>query len=57
MKIFVAVWAAVGVLLTGAVAMAQPAKSTIVLVHGAFANSSSCSSAWFFAVRAVAPKF
>src|SRR5215831_11001570 len=41
MKIFVAVWALVGVLLTGAVATAQPAKPTIVLVHGAFADSSS----------------
>jgi hypothetical protein len=41
MKIFVAVWAAVGVLLTGAVATAQPAKPTIVLVHHAFADSSS----------------
>jgi hypothetical protein len=33
MKIFVAVWAFVGLLLTGAVATAQPAKPTIVLVH------------------------
>src|SRR6516225_6466343 len=41
MKIFVAVWAFVGLLLTGAVATAQPAKPTIVLVHGAFADSSS----------------
>ena len=41
MKIFVAVWALVGLLLTGTVATAQPAKPTIVLVHGAFANSSS----------------
>ena len=41
MKIFVAVWAFVGLLLTGTVATAQPAKPTIVLVHGAFANSSS----------------
>jgi hypothetical protein len=41
MKIFVAVWAFVGLLLTGTVATAQPAKPTIVLVHGAFAYSSS----------------
>ena len=41
MKIFVAVWALVGLLLTGTVATAQPAKPTIVLVHGAFADSSS----------------
>jgi pimeloyl-ACP methyl ester carboxylesterase len=41
MKIFVAVWAFVGLLLTGTVATAQPAKPTIVLVHGAFADSSS----------------
>ena len=41
MKIFVAVWAFVGLLLTGTVATAQPAKPTIVLVHGAFANLSS----------------
>src|SRR6516162_2889194 len=41
MKIFVAVWAFVGLLLTGAVATAQPTKPTIVLVHGAFADSSS----------------
>ena len=41
MKIFMAVWAFVGLLLTGTVATAQPAKPTFVLVHGAFANSSS----------------
>jgi pimeloyl-ACP methyl ester carboxylesterase len=41
MKIFVAVWAFVGLLLAGPVATAQPAKPTIVLVHGAFADSSS----------------
>src|SRR6476646_8227484 len=41
MKIFVAIWAFVGLLLTGTIAMAQPAKPTIVLVHGAFADSSS----------------
>ena len=41
MKIFVAVWTLVGLLLTGTVATAQPAKPTIVLVHGAFADSSS----------------
>ena len=41
MKIFVAVWAFVGLLLMGAVATAQPTKPTIVLVHGAFADSSS----------------
>ena len=41
MKMFVAIWAFVGLLLTGAVATAQPAKPTIVLVHGAFADSSS----------------
>ena len=41
MKSFVAVWAFVGLLLTGTVATAQPAKPTIVLVHGAFADSSS----------------
>ena len=41
MKIFVAVWAFVGLFLTGTVATAQPAKPTIVLVHGAFADSSS----------------
>ena len=35
MKIFVAVWAFVGQ------ATAQPAQPTIVLVHGAFADSSS----------------
>jgi pimeloyl-ACP methyl ester carboxylesterase len=41
MKIFVTIWTVVGLLLTGAAAMAQPAKPTIVLVHGAFADSSS----------------
>ena len=41
MKIFVAVLAIASVLLTGAAATAQPAKPTIVLVHGAFADSSS----------------
>src|SRR5215472_1442321 len=41
MKIFMAFWAFIGLLLTGAVATAQPAKPTIVLVHGAFADSSS----------------
>jgi pimeloyl-ACP methyl ester carboxylesterase len=41
MRIFVAVLASVGLLFTGAVAMAQPTKPTIVLVHGAFADSSS----------------
>jgi pimeloyl-ACP methyl ester carboxylesterase len=41
MNIFVAVWAFVGFLLTGIAATAQPAKPTIVLVHGAFADSSS----------------
>src|SRR5215470_11480336 len=41
MKIFVAALAIASVLLTGAAATAQPAKPTIVLVHGAFADSSS----------------
>jgi pimeloyl-ACP methyl ester carboxylesterase len=41
MKIFVAVLAFAGLLPTGAVATAQPAKPTIVLVHGAFADASS----------------
>jgi hypothetical protein len=41
MKIFAAVWAFVSLLLTGAIATAQSAKPTIVLVHGAFADSSS----------------
>ena len=41
MKIFVAVWAFVGLLVMEVVATAQPAKPTIVLVHGAFADSSS----------------
>jgi pimeloyl-ACP methyl ester carboxylesterase len=41
MKILTAVLALAGLLLTGFVAVAQPAKPTIVLVHGAFADSSS----------------
>lgn len=41
MKMLTAVLALAGLLLTGFVAMAQPAKPTIVLVHGAFADSSS----------------
>ena len=41
MKIFATACVFVGLLLTGDVAMAQPAKPTIVLVHGAFADSSS----------------
>jgi len=41
MKIFVAVLAFAGLLPTGVVATAQPAKPTIVLVHGAFADASS----------------
>ena len=41
MKILVTIWAVVGVLLSPAAATAQPAKPTIVLVHGAFADSSS----------------
>src|SRR5215813_1436119 len=41
MRIFVAVWAFVGLLLTEVVETAQPGKPTIVLVHGAFADSSS----------------
>ena len=41
MKIFAAILTSVGLLLTGATAMAQPTKPTIVLVHGAFADSSS----------------
>jgi pimeloyl-ACP methyl ester carboxylesterase len=43
MKIFVAVlaFAGAGLLPMGAVATAQPAKPTIVLVHGAFADASS----------------
>jgi pimeloyl-ACP methyl ester carboxylesterase len=41
MKIFMAAWAFVGLLLTGTLATAQPTKPTIVLVHGAFADSSS----------------
>jgi len=39
MKFFVTVWAFV--LLIGSAATAQPAKPTIILVHGAFADSSS----------------
>jgi len=41
MKIFRTILAFVGVLLTGAAATAQPAKLTIVPVHGAFADASS----------------
>jgi pimeloyl-ACP methyl ester carboxylesterase len=41
MKIFVTVWALVSLMLAAAVATAQPTKPTIVLVHGAFADSSS----------------
>jgi pimeloyl-ACP methyl ester carboxylesterase len=41
MKIVLAVWALISLLLAGPVATAQPAKPTIVLVHGAFADSSS----------------
>jgi pimeloyl-ACP methyl ester carboxylesterase len=41
MKSFVAVLAFAGFLSTGAVAAAEPAKPTIVLVHGAFADASS----------------
>ena len=41
MKIFVTICAVAGLLLTGAAATAQPAKPAIVLVHGAFADSSS----------------
>jgi pimeloyl-ACP methyl ester carboxylesterase len=41
MKMFMVVLASVGLLLTGAAATAQPSKPTIVLVHGAFADSSS----------------
>lgn len=40
MKLFAAMMALAGLLLAG-VATAQPAKPTIVLVHGAFADSSS----------------
>ena len=42
MKIFAAILTSIGLLLTGAAATAQPTKPTIVLVHGAFADSSSC---------------
>jgi pimeloyl-ACP methyl ester carboxylesterase len=41
MKIFVTIAAVAGLLMTGAPATAQPAKPTVVLVHGAFADSSS----------------
>ncbi|TPL11504.1 alpha/beta hydrolase [Mesorhizobium sp. B2-4-14] len=41
MKILAATLAFAGLVLTGATATAQPAKPTIVLVHGAFADSSS----------------
>ena len=41
MKTFATVWALAGLLLTAGLATAQPAKPTIVLVHGAFADSSS----------------
>src|SRR5580700_10521619 len=41
MKTSVAIWTFVGLLLTGAAATAQSTKPTIVLVHGAFADSSS----------------
>src|ERR1700757_4463997 len=41
MKIFVAILTSVGLLLTGAAATAQSTKPTVVLVHGAFADSSS----------------
>jgi len=41
MKIFTAVMTLAIVLLTDATAFAQPAKPTVVLVHGAFADSSS----------------
>jgi pimeloyl-ACP methyl ester carboxylesterase len=41
MKILVIVSALAGLLMTGAAATAQPAKPAIVLVHGAFADSSS----------------
>jgi pimeloyl-ACP methyl ester carboxylesterase len=41
MKVSAFVFAAAGLLLAGAAAAAQPAKPTIVLVHGAFADSSS----------------
>ena len=41
MKIIAAILTSVGLLLTGAAATAQSTKPTIVLVHGAFADSSS----------------
>ena len=41
MKILAAILTSVGLLLAGAAATAQPTKPTIVLVHGAFADSSS----------------
>ncbi|MBV8826641.1 MAG: alpha/beta hydrolase [Hyphomicrobiales bacterium] len=41
MKTFAAILTSVGLLLTGAAATAQPTKPTVVLVHGAFADSSS----------------
>jgi pimeloyl-ACP methyl ester carboxylesterase len=41
MRFFTAILTIVGVLLANAVAQAQPAKPTVVLVHGAFADSSS----------------
>ena len=41
MKIFAAILASVGLLLSGAAATSQSTKPTIVLVHGAFADSSS----------------
>src|SRR5215468_9927235 len=47
MKIFVTVLAFVSLLLTGPVATAQPAKPTIILVHGAFADSSS----WYGVIK------
>ncbi|HEY1962372.1 MAG TPA: alpha/beta hydrolase [Rhizomicrobium sp.] len=41
MRILATVLGIVGLLLTGGAASAQPAKPTVVLVHGAFADSSS----------------
>ena len=41
MKIFAAILTSVGLLLAGGAATAQPTNPTIVLVHGAFADSSS----------------
>ena len=49
MKIFAAILTSVGLLLAGAAATAQPTKPTIVLVHGAFADSSS----WYGGVIAI----